>query len=356
MSSFYVDSKNDIKPMMISASLEPDKLKFTINRDVKFNIVIPNGQRIDQLDQSSEVCNIIENGAHIEVISDRNEVIPWCTARMVLSTVANFIKFSNTEINGCFGGTGKFAGDLEPRPFAKRRASARLPRPRTFPLFNLLPQEIKDMVLDMVVEPHTVRVYRRQPPEGYIVIVDRDWTDIALFHVCYDFRQYAIKKFGVPTRERSFPFDPKNDVLYMRKYSRRRLSRLYHTNHGKPTVGRQPAFTVRPCSDYINHEVWDRVRTVESEARMPNELRCCVPNGAGSIFRNIETWRILVIQLDTCRGGHHTDATALFLGDIAQCILNSIKECLNEKEFYSWKPKVIEICRKGTMCSKADKL
>lgn len=339
-------------PISVSTSQTPNKLVFTIDRDVQFNTIIRDGQHVSQPSQASNIVNTIEkDGKIISTVDRHGNAVAMCTKESLTFLLANFIKFSDTTTNGCFGGNGRFAEPLEPNTITKKRVSAKLVKPTTFYYFDSLPQEIKNMILNEVVEPHTVTVY--QCRGNNVVNIDRKWTDIVLYHVCREFRQHAIKKFGVPKQHRSFPFDPDNDTLYLRESTIQCLAQL-HRRGGRKRPVFQIGHWMSRVKGFIDPEIWDRIQTVESEARVPKKARSRVPVGIPPMFRNIKTWRILVIQLDTCKDADNPGTQPLFQKSDHGILY--VIDCLSSCSEIYWKPKLIEVCRRGRMCSKPNKL
>lgn len=352
-----VNSPKAAVPVLVTVYDTENKLTFTINRGVQFNTISRDGKNVNRPDQASNTVNIIEeDGQIVGTVDNEGEVLYEYGGETLLSMLSKFIRCSDTKKYGCLGGNGKFAEPLEPNTVTKKKTSAKISQPANFPKFNDFPQEIKDMILSQAVEPHTVTVYRGS--DCFIVAMDRKWADIALYQVCRKFRQYAIKKFGIPKQHKSFPFDPANDTLYLRTYSNHRLGQL-QSKVRKDTCKR-PMFEIHHGDierDTIDHEVWDRVQTVETEARMPQDFGAQAMGGDQRMFRNIQTWRILMVQLDTCKIDYNPDTQSLYQKSDHD-IMVGVFNCLSGKtrKQPNWKPKFIEVYRTGYMCSNVEKL
>ncbi|ROW01300.1 hypothetical protein VMCG_05925 [Cytospora schulzeri] len=304
----------------------PNKLTFDINRNVQLNTILRDGKLMNQLDQPTNAVNIIEqDGEIIGTVDHEGQVLCHYRGDTVAPMISNFIKCSDTTKNGCFGGDGKFDEPLEPNTDTKKRVLAR--RDTIFPRF--------------------------------VVVMDRKWTDIALYQVCRWFRQYAIKRFGIPKKYKSFPFDPVNDTLYLLGVSNHRIGQLLRTGReAKPPVFDFELAVFQPWADSIDLEPWDRIRTVETDTRIPWLPRSFLLGVDYRIFCNIHTWRILTIQFDTCKTTFNPDAETLFrCSDLSTFC--SVFYCLSGGGgFYPtpWDPKVIEIFRKGCVCSNTEEL
>ncbi|KUI69477.1 hypothetical protein VM1G_05341 [Cytospora mali] len=352
MASTANHNGNELKAVVITTRKARDKLTFCIDRDAQCNTIAVDGKLIGQVSQGTKVINtVLENGAVVGSLGRSGQVVNQYKADTLITSLVKFIKCSDSTQNGCFGGNGRFAEPLEPNTALKKRTSARLAKSVYFPYFQFFPQEIKDMILANIVDPQTVKAYNELT--GFVVVVDREWADIALYQVCHEFRQYAIKTFGIP-KKRTFPFDPANDTLYLRWSPILDLDQLLR----KARHANKFAFQVTRVDiayGYIDYELWDRIKTVESEARMPSENGFMVPCGDRLMFRRIETWRVLIIQLDTCREGTLLSTQFAFKKD-DYSILLAVFNCLSSRFQPDWKPTTIEICRKGCMCSLPRKL
>ncbi|KUI55686.1 hypothetical protein VP1G_02997 [Cytospora mali] len=352
MASTATNDGNKLKAVVVTTRKAPDKLTFCIDREAQCNTIAVDGKLIGQISQGTKVINtVLKDGVVVGSLDSNGQVVNQDKTDTLITTLAKFIKCSDSTKNGCFGGNGRFAEPLEPSTAVKKRTSARLAKSADFTYFQSFPQEIKEMILANMVNPQTVKAYHERT--GFLVVVDREWADIALYQVCHNFRQYAIKTFGVP-KKRTFPFDPANDTLYLRWTETLDLNDLLR----KARNANKFALKVTRIDidhRYIDYELWDRIKTVESEARMPCENSLMLPCGDRSMFRKIETWRILVIQLDTCRENTLLSTQFAFKKD-DWSILKAVFNCLSGHSTPSWKPKSIEICRKGCMCSLPRKL